>query len=179
VLDTVRAEVGGVVSQLRALGVQRIAVLSGDRGDAVAAAAGAAGIAEWHADVSPQQKLAWIKAVQRTGSAVAYVADGVNDLPALGAADVAISVFGGSPEAQRQADFLLLDGGLRALPAARRLATRARSILHQNVSWAVGYNAIAIPVAAAGLLTPWLAAAGMALSSAVVVGNALRLRRNA
>jgi Cu2+-exporting ATPase len=179
VLDTVRAEVNGVVSQLRALGVRRMAVVSGDREDAVAAAARAAGIAEWHANVSPQQKLAWIKAVQRTGNGVAYVADGVNDLPALGAADVAISVFGGSPAAQRQADFLLLDGGLRALPDAWKLAARARSILHQNVFWAVAYNAVAIPVAAAGLLTPWLAAAGMALSSAFVVVNALRLRRHA
>jgi Cu2+-exporting ATPase len=177
VLDAVRPEARGVIAALRALGAQSFVVLSGDREDAVAAAASAAGIEEWKADLLPQQKLEWVRQVQQTGQAVAYVADGVNDLPALGAADVAISMFGGSPAAQKQADFLLLDGGLGALPKAWALARRARSILHQNVFWAVGYNVIAIPVAAAGLLTPWLAAAGMALSSAIVVGNALRLRR--
>jgi P-type Cu2+ transporter len=177
VLDAVRPEANGVIAALRALGAHRCAVLSGDREDAVAAAASAAGVEEWKADLLPQQKLEWVRQVQQKGQTVAYVADGVNDLPALGAADVAISMFGGSPAAQKQADFLLLDGGLGALPKAWELARRAGSILHQNVFWAVGYNLVAIPVAAAGLLTPWLAAAGMALSSAIVVGNALRLRR--
>lgn len=176
VLDTVRPEAASVVAALRSLGAHRFAVLSGDREAPVATTARAAGIDEWQADLSPQQKQDWVKDVQRTGQAVAVVADGVNDLPALGAADVAISILDGSPAAQKQADFLLLENGLGSIPKALSLAQRARSILHQNMVWAVGYNVVAIPVAAAGLITPWLAAAGMALSSAIVVGNALRLR---
>lgn len=174
VRDALRPEAIDVVAALR--GDARVALLSGDREQAVRIAASAAGIDAWHADSSPAQKLAWVRNEQRAGHVVAYVADGVNDLPALGAADVSISMFGGSTAAQKQADFLLLDGGLAALPDALTLARRARTILRQNLAWAVGYNVVAIPVAAAGLLTPWLAAAGMAASSAIVVANALRLR---
>jgi Cu2+-exporting ATPase len=172
--DALRPEAIEVVAALR--GNARLALLSGDRERAVRIAARAAGIDDWHADCSPAQKLAWVRKEQGAGHVVAYVADGVNDLPALGAANVSVSMFGGSTAAQKQADFLLLDGGLAALPGALTLARRARTILRQNLLWAVGYNVVAIPVAAAGFVTPWLAAAGMAASSAIVVANALRLR---
>ena len=174
VRDALRPEARDVVAALRAMNA-RVVLLSGDREAAVHAAAEALGIDDWHAGMTPAEKRAWIAQEQAAGHGVAYVADGVNDLPALGAADVSISMFGGSQAAQKAADFLLLAGGVAAIPDAVTLARRARRLLRQNLGWAVGYNVVAIPVAAAGLLTPWLAAAGMAASSAIVVANALRL----
>jgi Cu2+-exporting ATPase len=103
--------------------------------------------------------------------------DGVNDAAALARADVAISLAGATPLAQSSADVVLLDAGLDALPAAVVHARTTRRIMRQNLGWALAYNALAIPAAALGFVTPLVASAGMSLSSLVVVLNAARALR--
>ena len=123
----------------------------------------------------PQDKLDAVEALRQQGAKVMMVGDGLNDAPVLAGADVSVAMQSGAALAQASADAVLLSGDLNTLPAARELAYKARRILRQNLGWAVGYNALAVPLAVAGLITPWLAAIGMSLSSLLVVGNALRL----
>ena len=105
-----------------------------------------------------------------------FAGDGMNDAPALAAAGASLS-FARAPQISRLAcDFLITGEGLGAVAEARRIARRTRRLLAQNVAWAIAYNVIAIPLAAAGLIPPWAAAIGMSASSLAVVGNALRLR---
>jgi Cu2+-exporting ATPase len=103
--------------------------------------------------------------------------DGLNDAPVLARADVSFAMAGGADAAQRQADFVLLSDALAAVPASRALARRAMRIVRQNFAWALGYNLVALPLAAAGWIGPWEAAIGMAASSFIVVLNALRIAR--
>jgi len=101
----------------------------------------------------------------------------VNDAPVLAGAQVSLAMGGGTQLAQSSADMILLSENLRHIPAGLNVARRTMRIIHENLAWALGYNIIAIPAAAAGFVPPWLAAVGMSLSSLVVVLNALRLRR--
>jgi Cu2+-exporting ATPase len=105
------------------------------------------------------------------------IGDGLNDAPVLAGADVSIAIGEGAALAQRAADLVLTSPSLARIPAAVALARRTRAIVHQNFAWAIGYNLLALPLAAAGLVTPWLAALGMTLSSLLVTLNALRLAR--
>jgi Cu2+-exporting ATPase len=105
------------------------------------------------------------------------VGDGLNDAPVLKRADVSIAVAGATDLAKAQADFVILDGSLEQITLLQRVATQTRRVILQNFAWALGYNALGIPLAALGLVPPWLAALGMSLSSLLVVGNAARLRR--
>jgi Cu2+-exporting ATPase len=107
------------------------------------------------------------------------VGDGLNDAPVLAGADVSIAIGDGAALAQRAADLVLATPVLGRIPQAIDLARRSRRIIRQNLAWAVGYNLLVLPLAALGLVTPWLAALGMALSSLVVTLNALRLARGA
>jgi Cu2+-exporting ATPase len=126
----------------------------------------------------PADKLDFVQQLQRRGCVVAMVGDGINDAAVLGAADVSFAMGGGAALAQAHADAVLFNGRLSAVADSARTAERTMRIIRQNLAWATVYNLVAIPAAAFGLLNPWLSGVGMALSSAVVVINALRLRRS-
>lgn len=125
----------------------------------------------------PADKLSFVQQLQRRGCVVAMIGDGINDAAVLGAADVSFAMGGGAALAQAHADAVLLNGRLGAVADSARTAERTMRIIRQNLGWAMLYNVVAIPAAAVGLLNPWLSGIGMAASSAVVVLNALRLRR--
>jgi len=127
----------------------------------------------------PADKLNFVQQLQRRGCVVAMVGDGINDAAVLGAADVSFAMGGGAALAQAHADAVLLNGRLSAVADSARVADRTMQVIRQNLCWATVYNVVAIPAAAFGLLNPWLSGVGMAVSSAVVVFNALRLRRSA
>ena len=135
----------------------------------------AAGIA--HRLYSVAQARFWRITASVRAAVVAMVGDGINDAAVLSAADVSFAMGAGAALAQAHADAVLLSGRLGSLAEAARTAARTMSVIRQNLAWATLYNLLAIPAAALGYLNPWLSGVGMALSSALVVGNALRLRR--
>jgi Cu2+-exporting ATPase len=153
-----------------------VAIASGDSATKVAAAAAKLNIATWAARQSPADKLAWLSSLRATGARVIVVGDGVNDAPMLAGADVAVAV-GSAADAAQAASDVVITGQLGILADARALAREMLSILQQNRRWALGYNIAAVPLAALGLVPPWLAAIGMSTSSLVVVLNALRIGR--
>ncbi|MBP8296788.1 MAG: HAD-IC family P-type ATPase, partial [Burkholderiales bacterium] len=126
---------------------------------------------------TPEDKLAHVHARQAAGEVVAMVGDGLNDAPVLAGADVSLALADGAALAQRAADFVIVGDALGRIPQAVALARRSGRIVRENLAWAVGYNLLALPLAAAGVVTPWMAAVGMALSSLLVTLNALRLGR--
>ena len=176
VADPLREDAAEAVRELRALGLRPM-LLSGDGEAAVASAAAALGIDEARPRQSPDDKLAAVRALQAAGHRVLMLGDGINDAPVLAGADVSVAMAGGAPLAHRSADLVLTGPRLRRLPQAVRLARRARAIIRQNLAWALAYNLVALPFAALGWVTPGLAALGMAASSLLVTGNALRLGR--
>jgi len=120
-------------------------------------------------------KFAYVERLQRAGRVVAMVGDGLNDAPVLARADASFALGEGAEAAQARADFVLLEGSLREIPETVALARRSLRIVRQNLGWAMGYNALALPLAAAGWIGPWEAAVGMAASSFIVVLNAMRV----
>jgi len=171
-----RTDAREAISALRAQGLD-VSLSSGDGEAAVTRFAQQLGIASAAARQSPEAKLANVRALQARGHVVVMVGDGLNDAPVLAGADVSIAVSEGAALAQRAADLVMTGTSLARIPAAVALARRTRSVIRQNLAWALGYNVIALPLAAAGLVTPWLAALGMAVSSLTVTLNALRLTR--
>ncbi|QKT03280.1 heavy metal translocating P-type ATPase [Ectothiorhodospiraceae bacterium 2226] len=172
--DTLRAGAMEAVAGLLADGLQ-VHVLSGDRPATVAWLADRLGIAQARGGLSPTGKLEYLRDLQAQGRVVAMVGDGVNDAPVLAHAHVSLAMAGGTRIAQASADMILFSEHLPHLLEARNKAREAVRIIRQNIYWAIGYNVVALPVAAAGVLTPWLAALGMSASSLLVVLNALRL----
>lgn len=165
-----------VLTRLRGLGL-RLGLLSGDRPARVAAIAAELGIEDAVGGCSPEDKLQRLRDAQQQGRVLLMVGDGLNDAPVLAQADVSLAVTGAAPLAAHAADALLLRGGLDALPLLIEQARRTQRVTRQNLIWAAAYNGLAVPMALAGWLPPWAAGLGMALSSALVVGNALRLQR--
>lgn len=171
-----RTEARQAIQTLQAAGLE-VLLMSGDHPATVMQVAESLQISQAEGGMLPEDKLAAVEGLRRRGASVLMVGDGLNDAPVLASADVSVAMQAGAALAQASADAVLLSGNLLALPEARELALHARRILRQNLAWAIGYNALAMPLAVAGLLTPWLAALGMSASSLLVVGNALRLLR--
>ena len=174
--DELRADAADAVAELERMG-HRIVIASGDRESSVAAAAGALGIGEWHSALTPASKLKLIAELRADGERVLMVGDGINDAPVLAAADASIAIDAGTALARASADAVVVGKRLATIVDAAVTARDTRRIIRQNIVWAIGYNVTAVPLAAAGLLAPWMAALGMSLSSLIVVTNALRLRR--
>ncbi|GAB3096193.1 heavy metal translocating P-type ATPase [Lysobacter terrae] len=174
--ERARGDAPAALHSLREIGIG-LHLSSGDAGDAVRRFAAELPIDDARARQTPEDKLAFVRDLQRQGRRVAMVGDGLNDAPVLAGADVSIAIGEGAALAQRAADLVLTSPSLQRIPAAIALAQRTRRIVRQNFAWALGYNLLALPLAAAGLVTPWLAALGMTLSSLVVTLNALRLAR--
>ncbi len=172
--DRLRPEAIDAVKALQQLGLQ-VQLLSGDQPPAVRAVAAELGIAEAHGAMLPADKLEHIRTLQRQGAVVAMVGDGVNDAPVLAGAQVSLAMGGGTQLAHASADMVLLSERLDHLPEGVRTARRTLMVVRENLAWAVLYNVIAIPLAAAGDVAPWMAAIGMSASSLLVVLNALRL----
>jgi Cu2+-exporting ATPase len=172
--DEVRAGASVLVAELQRLG-KRVLLLTGDHPGAAQRVAREAGIREVEADLRPQDKLARVHALASQGAIVAMVGDGVNDAAALAAAHVSVAMGGGTQIAAASADMILLSEHLPHLAEAVLVAGKTLRIIRQNMTWAVGYNLIAVPFAAFGLVAPWMAAIGMSASSLIVVANALRL----
>ncbi len=172
--DAVRPEAGALIVALRSAG-KTVHLLSGDAADSVATVAQELGITRARAEASPDEKREYVKALQASGYVVAMVGDGVNDAPVLAQADVSIAMAAGARLAQVKADAVLLSNKPADLTRAIDHAGKTRRIILQNIAWAVAYNAIAVPAAVSGFVTPWLAGIGMAGSSLLVVLNAGRL----
>jgi Cu2+-exporting ATPase len=157
-------------------GGYRVAILSGDRSAAVASAAATLGIDEWAAELTPQQKIARVEALKASGRTVMMVGDGLNDAPALAAADVSLSPVTAAHVSQAAADALFLGKRLGVVLSALAIGRTSRRLMLQNLWFSAAYNLAAIPLAAAGFLTPLIAALAMSGSSVVVTLNSLRAR---
>jgi Cu2+-exporting ATPase len=172
--DQLRPESATVVKALQARGF-RVEMLSGDSSAQVPEIARKLGMDGFTGGCTPQQKLEFIQRRQQQGEQIVMVGDGLNDAPVLAAADCSFAVNTATDLAKSRADAVVLKQDLFAVPQTVDLARRCRRIILQNISWALGYNSLALPLAAAGMIPPWAAAIGMSLSSLLVVGNSMRL----
>jgi len=176
VADPVKASAPGAIAELVALGL-RIVMITADHQETADAVARRLGIREVEAGVPPERKGEIVERLRSEGHVVAMAGDGVNDAPALATADVGIAMGTGADVAMEAAAITLLQGDLVGIVRARRLSRATLGNIRQNLVLAFVYNVLAVPLAAAGLLSPMIASAAMSLSSVSVIGNALRLRR--
>ena len=174
--DSLRPDAALAVTALQRLGLE-VWLLSGDSDAAVARTARELGIRVAKARLRPQDKLDAVRALQVAGAVVTMVGDGVNDAPVLAGASVSIAMGRATELAQASADMVLLSEHLPHIAEGVATARRMLTVIRQNLSWALLYNLVAVPLAAAGLVRPWMAAIGMSFSSLLVVLNALRLKR--
>lgn len=176
VSDSPRATSVATVSQLQAMDIS-VALLTGDNARSAAAMADRLGITDVSADVLPVEKAAQLERLKRNGAVVGFVGDGINDAVALAAADLGIAIGTGTDVAVESGDVVLMSGDPLGVPTSLALARATYRVIVGNLVWAFIYNVAAIPLAAAGVLNPMIAAFAMAFSSVSVVGNSLRLRR--
>ena len=174
--DPLRPGAARLIEELVTLGITPV-LLSGDRAASVDHVARMLGVADARGDLTPEDKRDAIARLQANGAVVAMMGDGINDAPALARAQVSISLGTATPLAQHTADVVILSDRVERAAGAMREARRTLTVIRQNLAWAAVYNAVAIPAAAFGLVTPLVAAVGMSVSSLVVVANALRLTR--
>jgi P-type Cu+ transporter len=174
--DTIKPSASAAVAELRSLGLRPV-LLTGDNEATARAVATAVGIDDQIAGVLPGEKVGALKDLQARGHRVAMVGDGMNDGPALAAADLGMAIGAGTDVAISAADVILLREDLTVVPDAIALARAALKTIRRNLAWAFGYNIAAVPLAAAGFLNPLIAAAAMTMSSVLVVATSLRLRR--
>jgi Cu+-exporting ATPase len=176
IADQPRASSAAAISRVKAMGIE-VVMLTGDNAATARAIAGRLGITEFRAEVLPAEKAAQVSQLKSTGGLVAMAGDGVNDAPALAAADVSFAVFSGSDIAIEAADITLMRNDLMGIVDAIRLSRATLAKIRQNLFFAFFYNVLGIPLAALGMLNPVIAGAAMALSSVSVVTNSLLLKR--
>ena len=174
--ERLRPDAAETISHLRALGLS-VMLISGDNRDAVQSVARAVGIADWHAGCSPVDKAATIEALAAKGHRVLMVGDGLNDSPSLAAAYVSSSPASAADISQTVADVVFQGINLSPIAVTIHAARRARTVMRTSVVLAIGYNVLMVPLAVAGWVTPWLAAAAMSASSLLVMANSFRARR--
>ena len=151
-------------------------MLSGDNPQTTQAIAAELGLDDYEGNCTPAEKAARIRTWQADGEQVGMIGDGINDAPALAQADLSITAAGGTDVAGETSDVVLTRPDLELIPWFIELSRRTRRVIHQNLGWAFAYNMLAVPLAALGIVSPIIAAAAMATSSLLVVGNSLRLR---
>ncbi|ROS05269.1 Cu2+-exporting ATPase [Sinobacterium caligoides] len=172
--DYIRAEASTTIQALQTMG-KEVVLLSGDPSNAVQIVANALAIREAHGAQSPADKLRYIEQRQQQGRHITMIGDGINDVPVLAGADVSIAMTQAADLARTSADCMLMNNNLSNIIKLIRTAERSKKIIRQNFAWSLGYNVLTVPLAAAGLIPPYIAVIGMSLSSLIVVGNALRL----
>ncbi|MBM4251324.1 MAG: cation-translocating P-type ATPase [Deltaproteobacteria bacterium] len=173
--DHLRPDAASAIAQLKRLGVRSI-IASGDRADIVAAIARSVGDIPFHAPLTPKDKATLVQDLRAGGRVVAMAGDGINDAPALAVADVGLAMGSGAEAAVAVAGVIIRDNAVTKITEAMQLSRATFRNIKENLFWAFAYNAILIPAAALGRLSPMLAGAAMGLSSLFVVGNALRLK---
>jgi Cu2+-exporting ATPase len=172
--DTLRQGAIPMVKQLKAWGI-KISILTGDPSAQVEAVAKALDIDDVHKGLSPAQKLELASHWQQQGERLMMVGDGINDVPTLARADIAVAIGQASDLTKTNADAVITNNNLTTILHALSKGRKSTRIIRQNIYWALLYNVLALPLAATGFIPPWAAAIGMSLSSLIVVGNALRL----
>ena len=176
IADKARAGASEAIAHLHQMGIRTI-MATGDVDAVAQQIAREVGIDQVWARCTPENKLDLIRELQSAGAKVGMIGDGINDAPALAAADVGFAIGSGADIAIESADITLVGGDIVRVSSGIQLSRETMSIIRQNLFWALGYNIVAIPVAAAGRLNPMIAAAAMAMSSVSVVANSLRLQR--